>query len=242
MWPRFGAFLADTPDFLLPRMPADRSTIDVLAMDYIDCLAHGSVTDAPQADRDRIRTLLTGLLLRELFSLHLMQTDPNFANDRYNLATNQLVLLDFGASCEFAGEIVQGFRSLMIAGMDGDHQGARQVMLRIGFFDAQNPLRYQDMVAAMFDLAMQPLRQDSAFDFGSTDPATRLRDMEQELGVARPLETDRGAKNFRLKYFTVPPTARLILPKSARARPDLSTARGKSPRLRPRALHRSGFR
>ena len=182
---QFGALLADAPDFLLPRMHPDFSTSNVLAMDYIDSVALESLTGAPQHTRDRIMTLLIGLLLRELFSFRLMQTDPNFANYRYSVATEKLVLLDFGASRAFGPAIVQDFRSLMIAGIDDNRDGIRHAMMRIGFFDAQTPTRHQDMVLAMFDLAMQPLRQDALFDFGSTDLAVRLRDMGMDLGAAR---------------------------------------------------------
>ena len=182
---RFGALLADAPEFLVPRLHPDLSTRDVLAMDYIGSVPLDGLTDAPQSERDRIMTLLIGLLLRELFSFQLMQTDPNFANYRYNLETRQLVLLDFGATREFDDAIVQDFRSLMIAGVDGDQPAARQAMMRIGFFDDQTAVQHQDMVMAMFDLAMQPLRQQTAFDFGTTDLATRLRDMGLDLGSAR---------------------------------------------------------
>ena len=182
---RFGALLADAPEFLVPRLHPDLSTRDVLAMDYIGSVPLDGLTDAPQSERDRIMTLLIGLLLRELFSFQLMQTDPNFANYRYHPETRQLVLLDFGATREFDDAIVQDFRSLMIAGVDGDQPAARQAMMRIGFFDDQTAVPHQDMVMAMFDLAMQPLRQQTAFDFGTTDLATRLRDMGLDLGSAR---------------------------------------------------------
>ena len=182
---RFGALLADAPEFLVPRLHPDLSTRDVLAMDYIGSVPLDGLTDAPQSERDRIMTLLIGLLLRELFSFQLMQTDPNFANYRYNPETRQLVLLDFGATREFGDAIVQDFRSLMIAGVDGDQPAARQAMMRIGFFDDQTAVQHQDKVMAMFDLAMQPLRQQTAFDFGTTDLATRLRDMGLDLGSAR---------------------------------------------------------
>ena len=182
---RFGVLLADAPEFLVPRMHADFSTGDVLAMDFIGSGPLESLTDAPQADRDRVMSLLIGLLLRELFAFQLMQTDPNFANYRYQPTTRQLVLLDFGATRVFGDAIVQEFRRLMTAGTDNDRDAIRHAMMRIGFFDIQTQPKHQDMVLAMFDLAMQPLRMDAEFDFGSTDLATRLRDMGMDLGTAR---------------------------------------------------------
>ena len=182
---QFVDLLHGSADFLLPRLHPDFSTRDVLAMDYIDSVALESLTDAPQADRDRIMVLLIGLMLRELFSFQLMQTDPNFANYRYQPATKQLVLLDFGATRAFGHATAQDFRALMNAGLNDDRTAIRHAMISIGFFDAQTPAKHQNTVLAMFDLAMHPLRRDAEFDFGTTDLATRLRDIGMELGTAR---------------------------------------------------------
>ena len=181
----FGGLLHDAPEFLVPRLHPDLSSGDVLAMDFIEGVAVDSLTNAPQAVRDRIITLLIGLLLRELFAFQLMQTDPNFANYRYNLTTNQLVLLDFGATRAFDLTVAQDFRALMNAGINNDRDSIRAAMIRIGFFDAQTPVKHQDTVLAMFDVAMQPLRMDAEFDFGTTDLATQLRDMGMDLGTSR---------------------------------------------------------
>lgn len=182
---RFGVLLADAPEFLVPKLHPDLSTNDVLAMEFIDSVPLDQLATAPQETRDRIMTRLIALLLKELFDFQLMQTDPNFANYRYRAETDQLVLLDFGATREFGNEIVQDFRKLMVAGLENDTNRARQAMMAIGFFDKETPPQHQTAVLAMFDVAMVPLRTDVAFDFGTTDLATRLRDMGLELGAAR---------------------------------------------------------
>lgn len=63
--------------------------------------------------------LLLGLLFREIFSFHLVQTDPNFANYRYNHQTQQLILLDFGAT----REIPHHHCGRLSTGMQGQHKG-----------------------------------------------------------------------------------------------------------------------
>ena len=184
---RFAGLLADSPEFVVPKLHPDLTTPSVLAMDYVEGVPVESLVDAPQEERDRLMTLLVGLLFRELFEFQLMQTDPNFANYRYNTTTKQLVLLDFGATREFPTEMPQDYRRLMNAGLAGDREGARQAMLAISFFTEDTPAHYQDAVLDMFELSLDPLRGDLPFDFGSTDIAVRLRDGGMAIGQERTL-------------------------------------------------------
>jgi len=182
---RFAELLADSPEFLVPKLHADFTTQSVLAMDYVEGVPVESLTDAPQEERDRLMTLLVGLLFRELFEFHLMQTDPNFANYRYNTTTKQLVLLDFGATREFPPAMPEQYRRLMNAGLAGDREAARKAMIDISFFTEATPEHYQAAVVDMFELSLDPLREDAPFDFGSTDIALRLRDGGMAIGQER---------------------------------------------------------
>ena len=92
---RYGELLADAPDYALPQLHADLTTARVLAMSVVGGVPIETLADAPQDERDRVMTLLFALLLRELFEFRLVQTDPNFANYRFEPDTRQLILLDF---------------------------------------------------------------------------------------------------------------------------------------------------
>ena len=173
---RFGALLADSPDYIVPTMHPDLTGKSVLAMSYVDGVALESLTAAPQAERDRIATLLIELVLRELFEFRLMQTDPNFANYRYDAATRRLVLLDFGAVREFAPAVTDDCRALLAAGIAEDRGASLKVMRDLGLIAPQTPRARQDAMIGLFAMAMQPLRQDGAFDFGTTDILARLRE------------------------------------------------------------------
>ncbi|MBT3069079.1 AarF/ABC1/UbiB kinase family protein [Rhodoferax sp. U11-2br] len=182
---RFAELLADSPEFLVPKLHADFTTQSVLAMDFVDGVPIESLVDAPQEERDRLMTLLIGLLFRELFEFALMQTDPNFANYRYNTHTKQLILLDFGATRVFPPEMAPAYRQLMQAGLAGDRAGARQAMINIGFFDEQTLQRHQDAVVNIFELSLEPLIENGDYDFGNTDVALRLRDAGMAIGEQR---------------------------------------------------------
>lgn len=173
---QFGALLADRPEFRVPELHADLTTANVLAMSYVEGRAVDTVAFSPQTERDRVMTLLIGLLFRELFEFRLMQTDPNFANYRHSPATGQLILLDFGATRAFSDEFAALYRRLLRAGLDNDRTRIREASIEIGFLSGDTPARLQQAMLGMFEMALQPLRYNGIFDFGASDLAIRMRD------------------------------------------------------------------
>ena len=110
---RYAGLLADSPEFILPAVDADLTTESVLAMSCMGGEPVESLLHAPQAERDRVAGLLFRLLFREIFEFRLIQTDPNFANYRYDKASRQLILLDFGATRPYPAAVVDAYRQLM---------------------------------------------------------------------------------------------------------------------------------
>ncbi|MDP1529119.1 MAG: AarF/ABC1/UbiB kinase family protein [Rhodoferax sp.] len=182
---RFSELLADAPEFVVPAHHADLSTRNVLAMSFVGGVPVESMVDASQAERDRIVSLLVGLLFRELFEFGLMQTDPNFANYRYDRATRQLILLDFGATRSFAPGFGQGYRALMTAAMAGDRAAMRRALLAIGYFSGQTQPKHQEAVLSLCEMALTPLRHQGHFDFANSDLVPRLREAGMALGLER---------------------------------------------------------
>jgi predicted unusual protein kinase regulating ubiquinone biosynthesis (AarF/ABC1/UbiB family) len=195
---RFGALLADDPGYLVPALHADLTTGGVLAMGFVGGVAVESLADAPQDQRDRAATLALRLMFRELFGFGLMQTDPNFANYRYDPAARRLILLDFGATRAFPAAVVADYRRLLRAAVDGDAAGMRAAALAIGFFGADTAARHADQVVAMIAMATEPLRRGGPFDFADGALQARLR----EAGVALGAERD---------FWHVPPMDALYL-------------------------------
>jgi predicted unusual protein kinase regulating ubiquinone biosynthesis (AarF/ABC1/UbiB family) len=195
---QFGALLGDAADFQLPRLHRDLTTPNVLAMDYVRGAAVESLAEAPQPVRDRVMTLSIALLLRELFDFGLMQTDPNFANYRYNIDTGRLVLLDFGATRAFAPEIGNRYRRLLHAGLTADRPATTAAMCEIGFFGPDTPKKHEDRIVTMFETAMVPLRTSGHFDFADTSMVATIRDE----GLAMAQDRD---------FWHVPPIDTLFL-------------------------------
>ncbi len=195
---RFNALLAGSDVFMLPEVQADLSSATVLAMTYIESQPLESLTAAPQEVRNRVTGQLIELVLRELFELGFMQTDPNLANYRYEPQSKRMVLLDFGAVRNIAPELTADFRALLDAALDRDTMRTRSAMQKIGYFDAKVAARHQALITQMFETAMTPLRQETPFDFGRTDLIERLRDMGLAMGSDQDLNH-------------VPPAATLFL-------------------------------
>lgn len=173
---RFGDLLADSPDFQVPGLHPDFTTGDILTMDYVPGEPVEALANAPQAVRDEAMTRLIGLVFRELFEFRLMQTDPNFANYRWNRTTGQLVLLDFGATREISDQISERYRRLMVAGLAGDRPASREAAVDIGFFAPETGAAQQDRIMDLFETAFAPVKSDGLFDFGGTEIAARLKD------------------------------------------------------------------
>ena len=116
-----------------------------------------------------------------------MQTDPNLANYRFDPGTGRVVLLDFGAVQPIAPAVAEDFRTLARVALQGGADQTRDAMQRIGYFGPATAPHHQDLIQAMFDTAMAPLRQEGPFDFGDSDLLERLRDMGLAIGTDREL-------------------------------------------------------
>ena len=184
---RFGALLAGSDMFTLPSLHAPLCTPQVLAMTFVESAPLDSLTDAPQALRDRAAGALIDLVLRELFQFGAMQTDPNLANYRYDPKSGRIVLLDFGAVQAIDPALAADFRAHARVALDGGAEATRDAMLRIGYFGTDTAPHHQDLIQAMFTTAMGPVRQATPFDFGTSDLLERLRDMGLAIGREREL-------------------------------------------------------
>lgn len=173
---RFGELLADSGEYSVPALHADFTTTDILAMDFIDSVAVEETATMDADARGRIMRLVVELLLRELFDFRLMQTDPNFANYRFEPATGRLVLLDFGATRVVSEAVSGSYRRLLAGGLDGDMQAVRDAGLEIGLIHPDAPEAHKATVLGMFETALAPLREDAPFDFASNEMTMQLRD------------------------------------------------------------------
>jgi len=184
---RFGILLSDDENFQVPEFYPELSTDKVLAMSYIESRPIEEMMDAPQDVRNRIVRNLMSLTLQELFRFKLMQTDPNFANYRYNEETEQIVLLDFGATREISDELSSEYRTLMETCLSGDVDNIMTHIAKMGLIPSDMSDKPRSVIHDMIAMSIAPLGQDEVFDFGKNKMVLDLRDRGLEIAGNREL-------------------------------------------------------
>lgn len=171
--------------FEIPTVNEALTTRGILAMRFVEGVPIESMAHAAQPVRDRIATTLFELMFKELLGMRLMQTDPNFANYRYNPNTGKVVLLDFGATRGFDAALIAGYVAVMKAAQAGSRSAMDAAARQIGYFDSTTQAHHRKLVLDLMEMACEPLCIKGAFDFGNTDLAARIRDKGFELGEDR---------------------------------------------------------
>jgi len=172
---RYQALLAENPAFILPAPVDELSGKNVLAMDFIKGQPIETLASAPQETRDAVMSALITLTLRELFEFGYMQTDPNFANFRWQAESQRIVLLDFGAARAVPPHIVAAYRELMVAGLTEDRAALRAALLSIGFVAPATLDRHGPAIDAMIDILIEHLGKPGLFDFADRSFVDRVR-------------------------------------------------------------------
>ncbi len=162
---RYGALLAGNPAFVVPTPVEELSGERVLVMDFIPGAPIDTLEGADQATRDAAMGALLGLVLRELFEFGFMQTDPNFANYRWQADTGRVVLLDFGAARPVPEATTAAYRRLMHAGLAEDPAALKDALLEVGFVSPVTLERHAPAFDAMIAVLIQHLGRPGLFEF-----------------------------------------------------------------------------
>ena len=173
--------LADDGAFAVPTVLPELTTDNVLAMSFLEGNRIETVADAPQQTRDRVATRLVGLALREFFDWGLVQTDPNFANFRYEAAHDRIGLLDFGATRPYAADWVAAFRRLFAAAVRADENAVRDAAVEVSYLSGGDAAAYQAAIADMIITAAEPARNPASFDFATSSLSRRIQEQVVRL-------------------------------------------------------------
>ena len=178
----FATLLADDADFEVPTLQPDWSTGDILTMSFVQGGPIEAAREVSQDERNRIAGALIALTLRELFEFGVTQSDPNFANYRYNPDTGKIILLDFGATRHLDPALTQNYRALMRAGLAGDEDGLRAAATAMQFIEGNGP--FDGRILSMIDAVFGALRTEGPFDFSDRTLSNRLTEEGTALAEA----------------------------------------------------------
>jgi predicted unusual protein kinase regulating ubiquinone biosynthesis (AarF/ABC1/UbiB family) len=173
---RFAALLSgEEAVFSVPQVVAEWSTPRILAMTFQPGIPIEDVAQEDQATRDHVATTLIDLLLRELFLFGYMQTDPNFANYRWDPGARRIVLLDFGAARDIPAGVRSDYRALMAAGLGGDTAGLAAHARAMGIYDDSTDPAHRDRIITMMQAVFAALSAAGPFDFADDALSRRLQ-------------------------------------------------------------------
>lgn len=173
--------LGDDPRFELPLPLSERSTAEVLCMRFLDGQPIEAVEELPTPERTRIGATLLELALREVFIWGVVQSDPNFANYRYNPITGQLQLLDFGATQIYPPARRDAMRALLLAAVEGGDEDVARAAIRVGYIAEDDPERYRQAFVELLRTAAEPAQRHTPFTFAGSELPQRMRDALVQL-------------------------------------------------------------
>lgn len=180
---KYQQLLATDSRYVLPNIAEDLTTEHILAMTFVGGVDVDQLVDQPQIVRNHVIELAFSLLFREIFEFRLVQTDPNFANYRYDIEAKKLVLLDFGATREYSEVIAEGYRQLMAGAIVDDQSQMLAALKQIGFFSQPIEPQAQQALLALCVQACEPLKYQGEYDFGQSTMVRRIRDAGSQLSM-----------------------------------------------------------
>lgn len=182
---RYGALLAGNTAFVVPTPVEELSGERVLVMDFIPGAPIDTLEGADQATRDAVMGALLGLVLRELFEFGFIQTDPNFANYRWQADTGRVVLLDFGAARPVPEATTAAYRRLMHAGLAEDPAALKDALLEVGFVSPVTLERHAPAFDAMIAVLIQHLGRPGLFEFADRSFVAEVRRSVETVAADR---------------------------------------------------------
>lgn len=194
----YARLLADEDGFVVPQLDEEFTRGRVLAMSFEPGDPIEGLENESQDLRNDVAQRIITLVCRELFEFGVMQTDPNFANYRYQKDTGRIVLLDFGATRAVAPEVANSYRRLLAAAIDDDADAVITASLEAGFINQATITRHRQSVDTMTEVIINEFRRTGPFDFGDRSFVPILRD--EGMGIA----SDRSS-------WHLPPTETLFI-------------------------------
>ena len=163
---RMKELLAPDQVFHVPTVYHDLTSENVLTTEYIRGLTIDQSTSLPQNTRNLIASAVLRLCFTELFIHRYMQTDPNWANFLFNPTTQQLGLLDFGATREYRPGFVNTYFKIIDSAAKKDRQAVLEYSREVGFLTGFESKAMNEAHVESVMLLARPFHENKNFNFG----------------------------------------------------------------------------
>ena len=163
---RMKELLAPDQVFHVPTVYHDLTSENVLTTEYIRGLTIDQSTSLSQNTRNLIASAVLRLCFTELFIHRYMQTDPNWANFLFNPTTQQLGLLDFGATREYRPGFVNTYFKIIDGAAKKDRQAVLEYSREVGFLTGFESKAMNEAHVESVMLLARPFHENKNFNFG----------------------------------------------------------------------------
>jgi len=174
---RMAQFLIDDPRFAVPKVFDHLSTEKVLTTEFMSGTSLRHAAKWPQALRNKIGHDVLELCFREILHFRLMQTDPNWSNFLWNEETQQIELIDFGATREYSKEFIDGYLKLLQAGIAGNRADCIEASIELGYLTGNECETMLESQYKTVKALGEPFRESSRqpYDFSQQTVTDRVR-------------------------------------------------------------------
>ncbi len=165
MTQRMAKLVAADARYCVPAVYPQFSNSAVLALQYLpgELVTSERVAQLPLERRNQLAVSMLDLFFNEVYAWDVMQTDPNFGNYRVRVgsASDQLILLDFGALMECSRPFLDALGHTIAAGQQGDQPGVVRGLTQLGCLTPSSSAHAQRTFADFCLRLLEPLRDPS---------------------------------------------------------------------------------
>jgi len=162
---RFSEFLKSNDKLNVPKVYHQLSTQETLTMSFYEGRELSSKMAYDQSSINEISLSLLELLLNEIFTFKLVQTDPNLANFLLSEGDNSLCILDFGACCQVSEATHELYKDLLNVALTLDANKIKSFLEDKNFIPKDASSEGTKFFDRIISIAINEISQNEFFDF-----------------------------------------------------------------------------
>ena len=162
---RFSEFLKSNDKLNVPKVYNELSTQETLTMSFLEGRELSSKMAYDQSSINEISLSLLELLLNEIFTFKLVQTDPNLANFLLSEGDNSLCILDFGACCQVSEATHELYKDLLNVALTLDANKIKSFLEDKNFIPKDASSEGTKFFDRIISIAIYEISQNEFFDF-----------------------------------------------------------------------------